>query len=132
MVLWLSNNSFSGQLPAVWGDRSAGWGVSLQRLFLDGNQLTGTLPELWSSSDSLSNLGKVDVSNNQLSGSVPWSTANMPLLFNFIVLPGMLASSLGLYVKQVLSYERLLCVPKKKLYMRFTAEGVTLEAQRRH
>lgn len=87
-VLWLSNNSFTGSLPDLWGDSASGWGPFMQRMFLNGNQLTGSLPELWSSSQSLANLGKLDLSNNALSGSIPWTTRNLPALLNFIVLPG--------------------------------------------
>ena len=65
----------------------------MQRIFLDGNQLTGSLPELWSSDKALVNLGKLDLSNNRLSGSITWSNANMPYLRNLIVLPGELAVS---------------------------------------
>ena len=60
----------------------------MQRLALDGNQLTGTLPQVWSDSKSLSSLGKLNLVGNQLTGSIPWSTANMPDLLNLIVLPG--------------------------------------------
>ena len=87
-VLYLSNNNFTGALPASWGNSTTGWSSFMQRLALDGNQLTGTLPQVWSDSKSLSSLGKLNLVGNQLTGSIPWSTANMPDLLNLIVLPG--------------------------------------------
>lgn len=87
-VIYLSNNSISGTLPALWGDSARGWKQSLQRLYIDHNHLTGSLPSLWSDSNSLYNLGRIDLNDNQLTGSVSWSTQRMQSLQNLVLLPG--------------------------------------------
>ena len=89
-VLYLSNNSITGSLPSTWGDVKLGWGESLQRLYLSDNQLTGQLPQLWSDSDSMFELGRVDLFGNQLTGSVPWRHSTVPSLRNLVLLPGRL------------------------------------------
>ncbi len=86
--IYLSNNSISGSLPAVWGDAVNGWGQFLQGLYLDTNQLTGQLPQLWSDSNSMSNLFRVDLFLNQMTGSVAWNPVNLPTLGNLVLLPG--------------------------------------------
>lgn len=86
--IYLSNNSISGSLPAVWGDAVNGWGQFLQGLYLDTNQLTGQLPQLWSDSSSLSNLFRIDLFLNQMTGSVAWNPADLPSLGNLVLLPG--------------------------------------------
>ena len=86
--MYLSNNSLTGTLPALWGDNQFGFGGAFQRLYVNGNQLTGTLPALWAGGRSLTGLAKVDVSFNDMSGSIPWSDAQLPGLRNLIVLPG--------------------------------------------
>ncbi len=86
--IYLSNNSISGSLPAVWGDAVNGWGQFLQGLYLDTNQLTGQLPQLWSDSNSLSNLYRVDLFLNQMTGTVAWNPVNLPSLGNLVLLPG--------------------------------------------
>ncbi len=86
--IYLSNNSISGSLPAVWGDAVNGWGQFLQGLYLDTNQLTGQLPQLWSDSNSLSNLFRVDLFLNQMTGTVAWNPVNVPSLGNLVLLPG--------------------------------------------
>lgn len=88
--IYLSNNSISGSLPAIWGDSVNGWGQYLQGLYLDTNQLTGQLPLLWSESNSLSNLYRVDLFLNKLTGSVAWNPVNLPSLGNLVLLPGAL------------------------------------------
>ena len=89
-VMYLSNNSIFGSLPASWGDEVTGWGVVLRRLYLSNNNLTGQLPQLWSDSNSLYDLGRLDLFGNEMTGSIPWSRANMPSLDNLVLLPGML------------------------------------------
>ena len=86
--IYLSNNSISGSLPAVWGDAVNGWGQFLQGLYLDMNQLTGQLPQLWSDSNSLSNLFRADLFLNQMTGTVAWNSVNLPSLGNLVLLPG--------------------------------------------
>ena len=86
--IYLSNNSISGSLPAVWGDAVNGWGQFLQGLYVDTNQLTGQLPQLWSDSNSLSNLFRIDLFLNQMTGSVAWNPINLPSLGNLVLLPG--------------------------------------------
>ncbi len=86
--IYLSNNSISGSLPAVWGDAVNGWGQFLQGLYLDTNQLTGQLPQLWSDSNSMSNLFRADLFLNQMTGSVAWNPVNFPSLGNLVLLPG--------------------------------------------
>ncbi len=88
--MYLSNNSIFGSLPASWGDEVTGWGVVLQRLYLSNNKLTGQLPQLWSDSNSLYDLGRLDLFGNEMTGSIPWSRANIPSLDNLVLLPGML------------------------------------------
>ena len=88
--LYLPNNSISGTLPALWGDSIHGWQQWLQGLYLEQNQLTGQLPHSWSDSNSLPNLGRMDVFLNQLSGPLSWNAANMPGLGNLVLLPGKL------------------------------------------
>ncbi|WOH06865.1 hypothetical protein DCAR_0626294 [Daucus carota subsp. sativus] len=63
LVLDISNNSLTGEIPSALGDIS-----SLQYLNLSRNSLTGGIP------DSIKNLKALDVldlSNNQLTGSIP-------------------------------------------------------------
>lgn len=87
-VVYLSNNSIKGTLPSEWGKAVMGWGPTLERLYLDNNQLTGKLPQLWSDSNSLWSLGRVDLFNNQLTGSVDWDARHMPKLENLVLGPG--------------------------------------------
>ncbi|DBA94632.1 TPA: hypothetical protein ACH3X1_002205 [Trebouxia sp. C0004] len=87
-VMYLSNNSISGSLPAAWGGVQTGWGVTFQRLYLDNNHISGQLPETWSDSNSLYDLGRLDLFANELTGSLPWIRANMPSLDNLVLLPG--------------------------------------------
>ena len=87
-VVYLSNNSISGTLPSEWGKPITGWGPTLERLYLDNNQLTGQLPQLWSDSNCLWSLEKVDLFNNQLTGSVDWDARHLPKLDNLILGPG--------------------------------------------
>lgn len=87
-VLYLSNNSISGSLPAAWGQDDDGWRQSIQRLYLSDNKLTGQLPQLWSDSSSLYELGRVDLFGNQITGSLPWKAVNLPSLLNLVLLPG--------------------------------------------
>ncbi len=54
----------------------------------DNNQLTGKLPQLWSDSNSLWSLERVDLFNNQLTGSVDWDARHMPKLENLVLGPG--------------------------------------------
>lgn len=86
--IYLSNNSISGSLPAVWGDAVNGWGQLLQGLYLDTNELTGQLPQLWSDSNSLSNLFRLDLFLNHMTGTVAWNPVNVPSLGNLVLLPG--------------------------------------------
>ena len=86
--IYLSNNSISGSLPAIWGDSVNGWGQYLQGLYVDTNQLTGQLPALWSDSNSLSNLYRVDLFLNKMTGSVAWNPVNLASLGNLVLLPG--------------------------------------------
>ncbi len=90
-VIYLSNNSITGSLPALWGNTSFGWGPTLQRLYLNDNHISGQLPQLWSDSNSLYELGRIDLFGNQLTGSIPWRQATMPSLENLVLLPGMAA-----------------------------------------
>ena len=70
MTVDLSNNSFSGPLPAAWDCGSARGPDS--RLSLSGNQLSGTLP----ASSSLLAFGSVDVCGTRLTGGwVGWGAA---------------------------------------------------------
>ena len=87
-VVYLSNNSISGSLPALWGDKHLGWRQSLQRLYLSDNQITGQLPQLWSHSNSLWKLSRLDLFGNQMIGTISWDLANMPSLQNLVLLPG--------------------------------------------
>lgn len=87
-VVYLSNNSITGSLPASWGDTDIGWRQSLQRLYLSDNQITGQLPQLWSDSNSLWKLSRLDLFGNQMTGTIPWDLANMPSLQNLVLLPG--------------------------------------------
>ncbi|DBA85247.1 TPA: hypothetical protein ACH3X2_005947 [Trebouxia sp. C0005] len=87
-VVYLSNNSISGSLPALWGDKHLGWRQSLQRLYLSDNQITGQLPQLWSHSNSLWKLSRLDLFGNQMIGTISWNLANMPSLQNLVLLPG--------------------------------------------
>ena len=91
-VIYLSNNSISGSLPPRWGDRDIGWEWTLQRLYLSDNQLTGELPVLWSEGNVLSQLGRVDLFHNNLTGPIPWSRDNMSSLENLVLLPGVNAA----------------------------------------
>lgn len=111
--LYLSNNSISGTLPALWGDTDLGWGPTLQRLYLDNNQLTGQLPQLWSDSNSMWALARVDLYNNQLTGPVTWTTKDLPCLGNLVLNPGKsqdchALTSLTLSFRPLL--QRLVCI----------------------
>jgi len=98
-VVYLSNNSISGTLPAEWGDPHVGWRTELQRLYLSDNQLTGQLPDVWSDGNSLYDLGRLDLFGNAMTGSLPWTQANMPSLGNLVLLPGV-HSYLDLHLDQ--------------------------------
>ena len=87
-VVYLSNNSISGSLPALWADDKNGWRQSLQRLYLSDNQITGQLPQLWSDYNSLWELSRLDLFGNQMTGTIPWDPANLPTLRNLVLLPG--------------------------------------------
>ena len=93
----LSNNSFSGTLPSEWGKPYTGWGPTLERLYLDNNQLTGELPQLWSNSNSLWSLERVDLFNNQLTGPVDWDARHLPKLGKLVLSPGECAEFHFLY-----------------------------------
>lgn len=73
VTLNLSFNSFSGALPASWGDQSFG---NLQTLDLTSNRLTQTLPAAWGRTDGFPNLTSLQLRNNQISGSLPSTWAN--------------------------------------------------------
>jgi hypothetical protein len=87
-VVYLSNNSISGSLPALWAGDDNGWRQSLQRLYLSDNKITGQLPQLWSDSNSLWKLSRLDLFGNQMTGTIPWDLANLPSLRNLVLLPG--------------------------------------------
>lgn len=87
-VVYLSNNSISGSLPASWADDDNGWRKSLQRLYLSDNQIVGQLPQLWSDTNSFWELGRLDLFGNQMTGTIPWEPANLPSLQNLVLLPG--------------------------------------------
>ena len=106
-VIYLSNNSISGSLPPRWGDRDIGWKWTLQRLYLSDNQLTGELPVLWSEGNVLSQLGRIDLFHNNLTGPIPWSRDNMSSLENLVLLPGVNAAIFCLEI--VLHIHQLRC-----------------------
>ncbi len=87
-VMYLSNNSISGSLPAAWGTDFFGWSQRFQRLYLSHNQMTGQLPPEWSDSKALYDLSRLDLFGNDLTGSIPWAHANMPSMQNLVLLPG--------------------------------------------
>ena len=95
-VVYLSNNSISGSLPALWADADYGWRESLQRLYLSDNQIIGQLPQFWSDSNSLWKLSRLDLFGNQMTGPILWDLANLPSLQNLVLLPGV-----PLYLKQL-------------------------------
>ena len=64
--LWLGNNSLSGEIPVWWAEELP----ALEQLSVGNNSFTGPLPSNWSFA---TNLGFVDASWNQLTGSVPYS-----------------------------------------------------------
>ncbi|MEI7988937.1 MAG: hypothetical protein WCI88_07840 [Chloroflexota bacterium] len=70
-LLWLGGNQFNGEIPT-----SIAALTGLVEVFLGGNKLTGGVPDL-SGSIGLQN---IDVSYNQLSGSLPTWWTNMPNL----------------------------------------------------
>ena len=64
--LWLGNNSLTGEIPVWWAEELP----ALEELSVGINSFTGPLPSNWSQT---TNLGFVDASWNQLTGSVPYS-----------------------------------------------------------
>ncbi len=73
----LSNNLFTGMIPAALGNVS-----SLEAVYLDGNQLTGGMPaEL----GSLGNLAELELSDNSLEGPVPAEFGGLAELEKFNV-----------------------------------------------
>eukprot|EP00887_Chlorella_sp_A99_P005875 scaffold1.g5875.t1 len=64
-IATLANNSFSGPIPPTWGvsaDENSTGRITLQELYLGGNQLTGGLPAAWSRRfDSLQRLSLADM-----------------------------------------------------------------------
>ncbi|KAF6145399.1 hypothetical protein GIB67_029168 [Kingdonia uniflora] len=72
--LSLSRNSFSGEIP-----KSLGYLYSLEDLFLDNNQLKGRIP---SSLNSLVSLKRLELQQNKLNGEFP----NLGYLRNLILL----------------------------------------------
>ena len=86
--IYLSNNSIVGSLPAQWGDDAVGWRWNLERLYLFMNSLSGSLPASWSDASSLYRLSRVDLYQNQLTGPITWTKANLPNLGNLVLQPG--------------------------------------------
>jgi hypothetical protein len=62
----LSNNSFSGQLPAAWG--SNGSFPALVHLLLSNNSLSGSLPAAWGTSGRWPSLAGLYLQNNDITG----------------------------------------------------------------
>jgi hypothetical protein len=89
--LILSDNNFSGELPLEWASPGA---LNIVKLDVSNNNLCGTISPLWARWKRLSVL---DLSNNSFSGTLPaawsnWSSLSvLNLNFNFIV--GTLPSS---------------------------------------
>ncbi|KAL7613844.1 hypothetical protein Lser_V15G09156 [Lactuca serriola] len=77
MVLDLSSNNFSGQIPSELMDLKA-----LRSLNLSRNQLTGRIPD---KIGDLKLLESFDVSLNSLSGELPLSLSSLSFLSNFNV-----------------------------------------------
>ena len=73
--LHLSNNKFSGSIPAKIGSISGTTKYlgNLLELSLDGNQLTGSIP---SNLGNLTNLKTLNLRNNSLTGSIPSQLGN--------------------------------------------------------
>jgi hypothetical protein len=63
VILVLSGNSLTGELPKEWAALE-----SIQDIRLDDNELSGTLPKEWA---SLRNLSRLSLSTNRLSGQLP-------------------------------------------------------------
>ncbi|CAK9877816.1 unnamed protein product [Sphagnum jensenii] len=75
----LSYNQFSGNLMGLNGSGAFQTAVSLEVLSISNNKLSGEFPDL----SSFPNLQKLDLSFNQLNGSLPpsiWSIANLNVL----------------------------------------------------
>ncbi|KAH8958471.1 hypothetical protein BDL97_06G026500 [Sphagnum fallax] len=75
----LSYNQFSGNLIGLNGSGAFLTAVSLEVLSISNNKLSGEFPDL----SSFPNLQKLDLSFNQLNGSLPpsiWSIANLNVL----------------------------------------------------
>ncbi|KAJ9539774.1 hypothetical protein OSB04_026280 [Centaurea solstitialis] len=77
MILDLSSNKFSGQIPVELTELHA-----LQSLNLSRNQLTGRIPE---KIGDMKDLESFDVSQNQLSGELPTSLSDLSFLSSFDV-----------------------------------------------
>lgn len=69
-IIRLENNSFDGTIPQNFGS-----GPNLEALFLQENDLSGTVPGVGAS--RLQSLAKLQLFDNQLTGSIPESLCNL-------------------------------------------------------
>ena len=66
-ILYLDDNALNSSLPSEWG---SAW-PDLQRLYLQGNTLYSTLPAAWGYEGTWNSLQQLNLSSNQLQGSIP-------------------------------------------------------------
>ena len=66
-ILYLDDNALNSSLPSEWG---SAW-PDLQWLYLQGNTLYSTLPAAWGYEGTWNSLQQLNLSSNQLQGSIP-------------------------------------------------------------